>query len=479
LFKASLIYFLIRGINGVLALGTIYILTRIMTAEQYGLYALGMASIGLLSSVSFQWITVAVSRFYAAHVDKPDVLLTEARLLFLRIAAVGLLVSAICAYWPPIPAVTPVLAWSVGIGAIAMGWHTLGIQVANASGQARRYGLLTVSRGALALLGAVAFVKVGMGGVGAVFGLSIACVVSALVFGFRSQTNDHRSNPQLRRQMITYGLPLTLTYLATMVLDVSDRFMIGWWLGPAAVAGYAAAYDLTQQTVGTALNVFFLASYPRITAAWEAGGAIEARLAMRPLARAMLICAPLVAGLFVGSANDISNIFFGASVRADAALVIPWVAIAIAIGCLKSYFLDISFQLAKVTHMQLRITVLMATLNVMLNLVLMPKYGVVGAAMSTAAAFAVGAVLSWWYGRCLGVYSENWREVISMMLTFLALVLAMKLMPSSENEGLPELFLRLLFGLTAFSASAFLTNLAGIRYDLTRKLQNAFNKEIK
>lgn len=471
MFKTSLIYFLIRAINGVLALATIYILTRLLSAEQYGLYALGMAGIGLCGSVLFQWIAVAVSRFYAAHVAEPDVLLTEAYRLFFRIAIPGLALTAIYAVWSPMPAVTPLLALAIGVGAIAMGFHSLGLQVANARGLPVSFGLLTASRGAFALAAAVAFVLAGFGGAGAVFGVALACVLSVTFFGARRLTKTRHNSPELRRKMVVYGLPLTLTYLAVMVLDVSDRFMIGWWLGTPAVAGYAAAYDLTQQTVGAILNVLFLASYPRITAAWESGGALAARQAMLPLARAMLLGAPLVAGLFIGLAPEISRFVFGVAIQADAVQVMPWVAFAIAVGCLKSFFLDIAFQLAKVTHMQLRITAVMAVLNVALNVVLMPKFGVVGAAMSTTAAFSLGAIMSWWYGRRLDVYPIGTREVISMVIALIAIVLALRFAPVSGIGGLTEAALRLFMGLTIFTIAVMVMNLSGARSDVARWLQ--------
>ena len=353
-----------------------------------------------------------------------------------------------------------------------MGWHSLSIQVANARGQPFRYGLLTVSRGALALLVAVAFVKAGMGGVGAVFGFTLACLVSIFIFGIHRPTKVELSSPKLRQQIIFYGLPMSLTYLATMVLDLSDRFMISWWLGPSAVAVYAASYDLTQLSVGTALNVFFLASYPHITTAWEAGGAPAARQAMLPLARAMLLATPVVVGIFVGMASDISRFFLGAGLRADAVLVIQWVAVAIAIGCLKSFFLDIAFQLGKVTYVQLRITVLMGVLNVALNLTLIPKFGVLGAAMSTAAAFSMGAVMSWWFGRRLRVYPLGMRELFSMVLSLLAIIFIVKSMPTITDDGLFEASLRLIAGLTAFTVVALLTNLAGARCVLLQKLRS-------
>jgi O-antigen/teichoic acid export membrane protein len=471
MFKTSLIYFLIRAINGVLALATIYILTRLLTVEQYGLYALGIAGIGLCGSVFFQWIAVTVSRFYAAYVYEPDVLLSEAYRLFFHIAVLGLFFTATYAVWSPITSITPVLALAIGVGAIAMGLHSLGLQVANARGQLINFGLLTVSRGALALAASVAFVQANFGGVGAVFGVALASVLSVTFFGARRLTKVRPDSPELRRKIAVYGLPLTLTYLAVMVLDVSDRFMIGWWLGTPAVAGYAASYDLTQQTVGAILNVLFLASYPRITAAWESGGAPAARQAMRPLSRAMLLGAPLMAGLFIGLAPEISRFAFGSALQADALQVMPWVAFAIAVGCLKCFFLDIAFQLTKVTHIQLRITSVMAVLNVALNLVLIPKFGVVGAAMSTTAAFSLGAIMSWWYGRRLILYPMGTGEVISMAMALISIVLALRFAPVSGVGGITEATLRLFIGLAGFTVAVMVMNLSGARSEFTRWLQ--------
>lgn len=459
-----------------LALATIYILTRLLSAEQYGLYALGMAGIGLCGSVLFQWIAVAVSRFYAAHMAEPDALLTEAYRLLLRIALFGLAITAIYALWSPMPAVSPLLAVAIGAGAIAMGLHSLGLQVANARGQPLRFGLLTASRGAFGLAAAVAFVVAGFGGAGAVFGVALACVLSVAIFGGWRQTRVRYDNPKLRRQMVAYGLPLTLTYLATMVLDVSDRFMIAWWLGAPAVAGYAAAYDLTQQIVGAIMNVLFLAAYPRVVAAWEADGATAASQAMLPLSRAILLGTPLIIGIFIGWASDISQMIFGSAIRSDAAQIIPWVAFAIAVGCLKSYFLDIAFQLAKVTYMQVRITIAMAILNVILNLLLMPKFGVVGAAMATTAAFLVGAILSWLCGRRIGIYPTRPRDVISMLVTLSTIIIAMHFSPTTSYGIAFDAAIRLLFGLAAYAATVSITDLAGARSVLISEFLHVVKK---
>lgn len=461
-----------RGVNGAIALATMYFLTRMLTPTEYGVYALGVAAIGTLSSMLFQWIAVTVSRFYALHLANPDVLLGAAYRIFIPLATLFALACAAYSLWLPAGGPTLWLVIAVGSGTIASGLHLVSIQVANARIEPLRYGLLTASRGALALLGAVLFINAGFGGDGAVFSAALASIAAVLFFGQRRRDKSVRDDGQLRRQMIAYGLPLTVTYIATMILDYSDRFIIGWWLDASAVAGYAAPYDLCQQTVGVALNVFFLVSYPRITRAWEQGGASAARQAMVPLARSMLCATPLVLGVFAGMADDISTLIFGSGIRRQAAQLMPWITVAVGVAFCKGYFLDIAFQLTRTTRTQSKIIVVMALLNVALNVVLLPYLGIIGAALSTLIAFSCGALMSWWLGRGLAIYPVGRRDLAAAVFVFCALMLVLRYEPWSASLAQPWAFAsRLLLALGAYLFVALAVNLGNLRPALRRALE--------
>lgn len=477
MFKTSLIYFLIRGANGVVALATIAILTRLFEPSEYGAYALGVAGIALFSSVFFNWITVSVARFYAMHVEAPAILLAESYRRFLQVAGLAILLTACFSIWSPIESVSPLFAVAVGVGSIAMGWHILELQISNAQSMPSRYGLLTLSRSVFVLVFVIVAYYAGFGSLGAVIGVGLASAASAGAFWRRRQFQLSATNNELRSRLVKYGLPLTFTYLGGMILSVSDRFMIAAWLGAAAAAGYSAAYDIALLTIGTAINVFFLAGYPRVTLAWEEGGAAGARVAMLPLARAVMIGVPLISGIFIGMASDIAWVFLGESIRADAERIIPWVAVAMAIMCLKSYILDIAFQLKKETHMQLRITLLMAAVNVGLNFMLISSYGVLGAAISTVVAFSLGAVLSWSCGRALEIYPATMRDFATMIVAFLAVVLAIQLLPSGDHSLL-LMAARLAIGMAGFTIVVMIGDLMGCRRFVVRVLRTKLSGSI-
>lgn len=443
-------------------------MTRLLSADQYGTYALAIASIGLISSIFFQWIAVSVSRFYSVYSEKRDLLFIAAQQLFVRSTLLLLILASMLYFLAEAISISPKIFLMISICAVAMGWHNLSVQVANASGDPLRYGLLTISRASIALLCATVLCNLGLGETGAIVGLVVGCIISVAIFGFRGRIIGLGSTI-LRKEMVAYGLPLSLTYLSTMVLDVSDRFMIGLWMGPSSVGGYAASYDLTQQTIGVLFNVFFLAGYPKIVAAWESGGTVAVRKTILQLKNILLIVSPLVAGFFIGFTDEITKVFFGEEIVNEARQVMPWVAVAIVIACIKSYYLDISFLLEKKTNRQFQVTAIMAVVNVIGNLILIPMSGLVGAAQSTVAAFSVGAVLSWWYGRRLNIYQVKKVDVLNMLFIFFIFFLTIKLVPVSYEDDSFEFALRLLSGLGSFMIVAILVNHSETRSWLIRK----------
>jgi O-antigen/teichoic acid export membrane protein len=471
MFGDTAVYIVVRAINGLLALATVAVLTRLLDPAQYGSYALGMAAVGLLAAVAFQWLNAAVARFYAAHEGAADAFVTEAHVLFGWMAGVALaggLAWMLIGSGQQVSTASTAIVVAAGLG---LGVHNLHLQIVNARRQPLRYGMITASRGVAALALAIAAVLAGFGADGVLAAFAAACLLSVVLFGARWHWSARPASSDLRRRLASYGAPMALASSSIALLDVADRFFIAWWHGSAAVAGYAAARDFTQQTVGVLLHVFLMAGFPRVTAAWESAGVDAARPAMVPLARGLLLVGPLAVAAFAGMGPEIARLVFGIGVRAEAALVMPWIALAVAVGCVKAYFLDIPLQLGKATGALMRIALAMVALNVALNLALVPRFGSQGAAWSAVAAFAAGAAMSGWQGRRLDVCPPFAADVLKALGALLVAVLAFR-----WTAGMVEvpLSLRLvaslagqaLAGTAAYFATAWLLDLCRLRSEV-------------
>lgn len=404
------LYFLFRAGNGVVALLSLILLTRWLPAEQYGRYALGISGANVIAALGFQWLNVSVGRFHASPGMASGRLFDTARRCAAVIAAVTLAAALLLAAldWPMPGAPGFVLA--VAALGVTLGVHGLHLQVLNARQDVLRYGWLTASRAWLALALSLAAVWSGGLASAALAGTLIGSAAATALLGARAAPRGPDEAARIAPKLLRFGLPLSLTSLSITVLDASDRFMLNHWHGPAAVAAYGAAFDLVQQILGALLNVLYLAAYPKVIAAWEQEGSEAAKAALAPLRRLTLILAPLGALLFAGLAPDITALMLGAQLSSQAAAVMPAIAVAVAFSGMRAFCFDIALHLRRATRLHVTTTAMMAMLNIALNLMLIPSFGAWGAAVASAAAFALGAALSLWFGRMDGLFDNMWID---------------------------------------------------------------------
>lgn len=469
--RQILLYFLVRGSNGVLALASVYVLTRFLPAQEYGLFALALALMNVLASIFYQWITVGASRLIATHRDTLPIFFRDVRQLHAGASAALLLGLTVWYRWGT--SEHKQVLFLGGVMAVLFGTYNLHLQILNSTERAKQYALLSNARAVLAVTFSAAFALTESDAAGALAGAGVGTTLALLLFGYRWEISQEHSASQLRarHQLAIFGVPLALTYAATMVLQFSDRFFIAKWSGPSAVASYAASCELATQSVGAFLNVFYLAGYPRVALAWEAGGPMAARDAIKPLARSIFLCAPAVAGLFICLGPEIAMMLVGEAVRPEAARIIPWVAAATAIMGIKSFLFDVGLHLLQKTKTLLQITIAMASVNVILNLFLIPELGSVGAGISSTAAFSIGALLSYWAARHAGVHGDSGRHLIRGLLVLFTMIgvgfvcdLALARAPFVERAGVKFAAVSL-----SFIASALLVNLADARELLSRR----------
>ncbi len=456
-------YFIVRAGNGIISIATMVVFTRLLSPTEYGAYALAMAIATVVSSVLFQWLNEAVGRFYPMHLDDPDKIMVVASRGFLAAAgtATFLLVGALPFH--EVLSMSPAVVGILFLITVMLGRYTLALQVVNAQSKLVSYGLLSWAKNGGGLLVGFILIYNGMGVLGALLGFLAGLVFAVIAFapklGILKQLGN--CDQGLSLEMFRYGLPLSFNFLAIVVVDVVDRFMIGSLLGVAHVAPYAVAYDLVQQSVGPIMNVIFLATFHLIVKAFESGGDDQARILLHDLgSRLIAVGLPVAVGIGI-LASDISAIIFGSGYRHDASVFMPWLSAAIFVATFKSYYLDVVFQLRHATKYLGYIAILMAVVNIFLNLLLLKHYGVIAAAWSTFAAFTVGALVSLVFGKSIfsrpNLGSILWRSVVASA----CMAIVLYIMPSSF--GIVSLLAKLALSIVTYSAMAWVLNVAGCR----------------
>jgi O-antigen/teichoic acid export membrane protein len=393
------VYLAARGLPGAIAFLAIPLFSRLLEPAQYGRYALVLAAVGVLNALLFQWLRLSLVRYLPGTAANPtrlkSTLATTATLLVL---ALGVIAAALCA----VPAMR---GWR---GAIALGWATLAAQATfelcceYARGALRpwHYMRLQVVRSAAFIVLGLAFVLAGAGWAGPLAGAAVGMAL-AVALAWRRDWSDARPliDRDLLRKVGYYGIPLSLTVALTVVISTSDRYLIAALVGEDAAGLYSVAVDFTTQTLTLLMMAVYMAAFPLAVRAWEEGGAPAARERMRSNASLLLaLGVPCVVGLTV-IAPGIAHTFLGRSFRGAAAGIIPVVALGTFLAGLKAYHFDAAFQFAHRTVSQVWIVLVAAVVNVGLNLLAIPRWGINGAAWASAGAFVIAIGLTIVVGR--------------------------------------------------------------------------------
>jgi O-antigen/teichoic acid export membrane protein len=458
-----ILYFLIRVGNGLFAVATLAVFTRMLTPENYGFYSLAMAGATFVATALFQWQNVSVARYYPIHSENPKNLLIAANTGFWISAVLSILLIRMALFCHSWKGIDFVMAGVICIMGILYGRHNLLLQLANVSIAPMRYAMLSWVRGGVTLLLGVVLIWSGIKAYGAIIASLIGFGAAILLI---NPIKQHRipwrvGEWGIAKVLFHYGFPLSLTIIAISVVDLSARLMIGWLSGVKEVGYYAAPYDFTQLVINACMNVLFLAGFPRAVVALEKDGEAVAFDILRRMGQAMLVLGiPITLGVAL-LAGDIARLIFGSGIQIPAERVMPWVATATFIAGFKSFYLDSAFQLRKNTRPMAYIAITMAIASVVTNFFLLRHFGALGAAWATLGAFTLGSILSYQVGKTIMNLGMPWLLVRGVALACLPMVLL--LLGMHRYHGPIWLMVKICLGGMAYLVMCWWVNLVGSR----------------
>ena len=432
--------------------------TRYLGPQDYASYSLTLAITIVVMGVAAVGGDVALSRFWfraRSLSDRRD--LTVSLIAFLTVWSV-LVVGVGC-----------VLAWLWGdrisesaglstylilglIGIIPAQLSRMLAQILRNEFRPLAFSATTVLTGALAVAaGLVLCVGGGLGVTGILLGTIIAETVVCIV---RLPMVVSELHGRLRRSAVSaplrFGAPFVPAAVASWVFAGADRLVVGWYLQPEDLGGYAVA-AMVIAPFSILLSAVAQAWIPRVSEQYEFSAKAAARTSSLALQLAVILngAAAVVAGAFAPLAITVlAGPGFEAGVKA-----LPFLAVgAMFLGV--SLFAGTGYTLAKRTSMVPVITGTAAALSAVLLLVLVPWAGVVGAAVSVALGYAALAGGSLTYSqRCFPVPLAWGRIAMSVAVVVLSAAV------STRSPGQP---------LSVVVALAALAVLAGVAAGIRR-----------
>jgi O-antigen/teichoic acid export membrane protein len=426
----SLVYGLGGLVSRILAVLLLPLYTRYLTPADYGQVETLVALVAVLTIVLRLGISSAFFRFWfdAKTPAEHRTVLRTSFWFTMSMATLGLLALAVFA-----EPVAELLFGDEGAAdlVIASGvalWANMNYEQLTAvfRVEQRPTAFVTASvANVLLTIGATVLLVVALeqGALGVIVGnfAGTLAVYFALLLYRREQLGLELSRPLLR-EMNRFGLPLVPSALFLWVTNFSDRFFLVSLADAAEVGLYSVGVRIASAMV--LLLTAFRMAWPAF--AYSIDDESEARSTYAyVLTYLVTIASWLAVGLAVLSpwlVDWLAAPSFSESSRVVGPLAFAAVALAGYIVVV------IGIGRTKRTQFNWAVTGAGAAVNVVLNLVLIPPYGMMGAAVATIAAFATMFLgMAWWSQRIYPV-PYQWRRVATAVGAALALTIGAKLL---------------------------------------------------
>ncbi|MBN1639478.1 MAG: oligosaccharide flippase family protein [Ignavibacteriales bacterium] len=219
------------------------------------------------------------------------------------------------------------------------------------------------------------------------------------------------------RLSISFGFPLIFTSLAGMLLNLGDRYILKYFVDYKEVGLYNLGYKLAG-----ILNVFFIQSFtlgflPLAYKYFQQKD--DKRYYSKMLTYFMFVLCWAGLGLSLFSAEAIKILALNPEYW-PAYTVVPIITLAYVFSGGKS-ITSIGLYLTHKTQVIAYSTIIVTLLNIGLNLLLIPKYGMMGAATATLIAFIILYIVSQiMSNRFYKIPFEN-HKILILLITTIAL----------------------------------------------------------
>jgi O-antigen/teichoic acid export membrane protein len=246
--------------------------------------------------------------------------------------------------------------------------------------------------------------------------------LAAYLFAFlrRPLPLPGRFSPRLLRVMTAYGIPMMIGYeLSGVILNVGDRYVIQALLGATSLGLYSAAYNMCDYVRSIFIMSIGQAVVPIYMRMWATEGAEATRVFLADsLRQYTLLALPVIAGL---SAVGPDLLPFVASDRYEGGVVVLPSVIAGMVFSGATAITSAGLFLHKRALTVMILVMAAAAFNVGLNLVLIPRIGILGAALATLISYAALLVASTAFSRRHLVVALPWEAVVKASLLSLGM----------------------------------------------------------
>lgn len=452
-------------VQGATAIGSVALYSRLMTTSDYGHYVLAQIGMLWMQLTLSTWLHMGVARFSAPCIrdNTRSRLLSSAYAIFFIISifciaiAEGLSLLARSSQYSD-------LIWPALIAGLSRSLTVIGLETHRNSLNIVRYNVLECLQLILNVLFSYIFLHMeSWKALAPLWGLALANIIVFLLDAryLIAHSTPFSVSRQLIAEMWKYGSPAVLAEGLQMVISSSDRFLLAYWMSEEAVAMYSINGSLSERPLAIIFTWIGAASLSLAFNTFEQSGVAEARKIMDGAARSLVLIAwPAFAGLLV-IGYPLLFVILGEGFHDQPLYLFQLIAF---IGVLKNvtdHYTSHVFQITRHTRRLPVIFFIAAIINVLSNIVLIPKYGLYGTAISACLTHGSVIIIQISLARFIFPIPIPWLDMAKGVFACGIMMVAVFLLHIPNS--ITGLVVGITVGIFVYACIAIMLNIANVR----------------
>jgi O-antigen/teichoic acid export membrane protein len=375
------------------------VFTRVFSVADYGIISLISNAVLLLTVVSKFGFQNAVQRYYpeAAGSADSDALPRYYATLFYGTALIAVMLTLVFALSIPFVSArflgitatgTLLLATSLVIIRSLRSMQANLLQMEN---KTRLFNAMDILQKALAIAVTCLLLFFWRRSIFAFF-LGMVAVEGAVLLQYwpfmarRRLLSPWMVDGRFLRNAMAFSFPLMAAEISWVVLDSGDRFFVQRFLGPQALGYYSAAYGVATYWQEVLTVPLQLALFPICMKLWASKGQRDTQSFLTRSFDQFLMAAVALVAVAMVTSRDVMVLLASKKFQ-EAHGLLPYLVIGLVLCATMIFFrpgLLIHERASKIATA----TLYACLLNIVMNVVLLPKIGIVGAAIATMLSYA-------------------------------------------------------------------------------------------
>ncbi len=390
------------------------IITKILGARSYGIWVELSVTISIIAPIAILGLPYTLVRFLSAEKDKESIqdgIWSVVTVVFATVAIISLFLIV---FSEPISHFLGGEKLFVQILAVIIIFECINQVFANifrAFQQIKMYSFYTIFQtiGNATLI--TLTISLGYGLLGAVLSLLIVDTINFLIMATLVIKRVGIKIPRFLkiREHLSFSLPTIMGNVSFWIVQSSDRYLIGFFLGALFVGYYSPAYTLSG------IILFFVAPLSLILLAALSKSYAENKIRevknyiKYSIKYFLLLAIPSSFGLSILS-KQLLTIFSTSEIAQNSYYIVPFIVLSMISFGIYSIVAEI-LSLKKKTHIGGIIWLLAALLNFGLNFIFIPRFGILGAAITTFLAYTFVGALNCYYSYKELQFEVDWLAI--------------------------------------------------------------------